>query len=99
LDYVGSIRAEWAFDGERIWVIQLQQESAVSSGRTIVRGEVEIEYDFDVSLGLSGLRELVELIKGKGVGIKLIGNVGVTSHIADVLRRYKIPSRIVQRII
>jgi hypothetical protein len=97
LGYVGGIRAEWAFDGETVWLIQVQQEAAVSSGQTIVPGETESEYDFDVSLGLSGLRELVELAKDRPVGIKLIGNVGMTSHIADVLRRYKVPSRIVPK--
>jgi len=95
LNYVGSVRAEWVFDGERIWVIQVQQETAVSSGQTIVPGEVESECEFDVSRGLSGLRELVDLIRGNRVGIKLIGNVGMTSHIADVLRRNRIPSRII----
>lgn len=98
LRYVGSIRAEWVFDGEKIWLIQLQQEAAVSCGRTIVPGEIESECEFDVSRGLSGLRELVQLIKGRNVGIKLIGNVGMTSHIADVLRRYKVPSRIVSSV-
>lgn len=96
LRHVGGVRAEWAFDGETIWMIQLQQEAAISSGQTIVPGEIEREHDFDISRGLSGLRELVELIKGKQEGIKLIGNVGMTSHIADVLRRYKVPSRIVR---
>ncbi len=80
-----------------VWLIQVQQETAVSSGQTIVPGETESEYDFDVSLGLSGLRELVELAKDRPIGIKLIGNVGMTSHIADVLRRYKVPSRIVPK--
>lgn len=91
---VGSVRAEWAFDGDAVWIIQLQQEVAISTGRTIVSGEVESEVEFDISGGLSGLRELVALVAGKSVGIKIIGNVGMTSHIADVLRRYKIPSRI-----
>jgi hypothetical protein len=31
------------------------------------------------------------------VGIKIVGNVGMTSHIADVLRRHNVPSRIVPR--
>ncbi len=96
--YVGSIRAEWVFDGERIWVIQLQQEAAVSLGQTIVSGEVESEQEFDVSHGLAGLRQLVDLVEGTTVGIKIIGNVGMTSHIADVLRRHKVPSRIVPRV-
>ena len=98
LRFVGSVRAEWVFDGEKIWIIQVQQEMAVSAGLTIVPGEVESEREFDVSRGLSGLRELVELVRGSRVGIKIIGNVGMTSHIADVLRRYRVPSRIVPKI-
>jgi hypothetical protein len=73
---VGSIRAEWVFDGEEIWVIQLQQEAAVSVGHTIVPGEVESEQEFDVSRGLSGLRQLVQLVEGTRTGIKIIGNIG-----------------------
>lgn len=95
LQSVGGVRAEWAFDGETIWLIQLQQESAVSTGYTIVPGEVESEVEFHVQRGLSGLRELIELAEGSRVGIKVIGNVGMTSHIADVLRRHRVPSRIV----
>ena len=91
---IGTVRAEWAFDGERIWIMQLQQEAAISKGQVIVPGEVQFEEEFHVSSGLSGLRELVELIEGRDVGIKIIGNVGMTSHIADVLRRHRIPSRI-----
>jgi hypothetical protein len=60
-------------------------------------GEVEVEHEFDVSLGLAGLRELVQIIQGTRVGIKLIGNVGMTSHIADLLRRHRVPSRIVAK--
>lgn len=98
LRYVGGIRAEWCFDGKTVWVIQLQQEVAVSAGHTIVPGRVESELEFDVSDGLSGLRELIQLIEGKTVGIKIIGDVGITSHIADVLRRHRVPSRIVPKI-
>jgi hypothetical protein len=94
---VGSVRAEWVFDGQTIWVIQLQQEVAISIGRTIVPGKVDSELEFNVSDGLSGLRELVELAKEGRAGIKIIGDVGMTSHIADVLRRHKVPSRIVPK--
>src|SRR5437879_7344125 len=38
---VGSVRAEWAFDGKSVWMIQLQQEEPVSTGRTIVSGSVD----------------------------------------------------------
>jgi len=94
---MGSIRVEWAFDGERIWTIQLQQETAVSNGQTIVPGEVPSEMEFEASDGLPGLRRMIELVQGTQVGIKVIGEVGMTSHIADLLRRHKVPSRIASK--
>jgi hypothetical protein len=94
LECVGSARMEWAFDGDTLWVLQLQQEEAVSSGRVIVPGTTERNVDFEVSDGIAGLRQLVDLVAGKSVGINIIGDVGMTSHIADILRRHRIPSRI-----
>lgn len=95
LDYVGSVRAEWVFDGVTVWVLQLQKESAVSVGRTIVPGNVYSEVDFEVSAGISGLRELIELVRDRGIGIRVHGNIGITSHVADILRRHRVPSRII----
>ena len=48
--------------------------------------------DFDVRKGLNDLRVLINSIKDKNVGIKLIGNVGITSHFGDILRQFDIPS-------
>jgi hypothetical protein len=92
---VGSARMEWAFDGETVWLLQLQQEEAISSGRVIVPGETERDVDFEVSNGIAGLRQLVDLVAGKRIGINIIGDIGMTSHIADILRRHRIPSRII----
>lgn len=89
----GSVRLEWAYDGEHIWILQLQQETAVSEGLWIVPGAFESEVEFDVSNGLEALRELIRKIDGTSVGVKLIGRVGMTSHVADVLRRHNVPSR------
>jgi hypothetical protein len=95
LECVGSARMEWAFDGETVWVLQLQQEEAISSGRVIVPGETDSDVEFEVNAGIGGLRQLVDLVSGKRIGINIIGDVGMTSHIADILRRHRIPSRIV----
>lgn len=92
---IGSARAEWAFDGTDVWILQVQPEAALSAGMIIVPGLPEHEVEFDVAEGLSGLRELVSLLTGRNVGIKLKGRIGITSHIADVLRRHRIPSRII----
>jgi hypothetical protein len=91
---LGGVRIEWAFDGSEIWVLQLQQIEAMSVGRSIVPGKAEREIAFDVSEGLAALRALLNTIKGENSGICLVGNVGITSHFADVLRRSGIPSRI-----
>lgn len=90
----GSVRIEWGFDGNSLWVFQLQQEASLSEGSVIVPGEVDEEIDFIVADGLDKLRFLAEAVKETGKGIRVVGSVGMTSHIADVLRRYRIPSRI-----
>ena len=89
----GSVRIEWAFDGRDVWVLQLQPEAVLSNGLVIVPGEVEGEVEFQVEEGLDTLREVIARIQGTNIGIKLIGRVGVTSHIADVLRRHRVVSR------
>jgi hypothetical protein len=48
---------------------------------------------FDPSRGLEGLRELIASV-GVGEGIEIAGDVGVTSHAGDLLRRAAIPSRL-----
>jgi hypothetical protein len=91
---LGEIRLEWAFDGDHLWVLQLQQEAALSSGNIVVPGEFHTELAFDVRQGLAALRLLVRELEGGSTGICLLGGVGMTSHAADILRRHKIPSRI-----
>jgi hypothetical protein len=81
---LGFVRIEWAFDGGDIWILQVQQEIARSCGTCIVDGQVEREIDFPVELGLEKLRELVKSVRGTQTGIRLLGRVGMTSHIADV---------------
>ena len=50
--------------------------------------------DFKVKQGLEALRQLIPLAEKELVGIRLIGDVGITSHFGDILRKAKIPSRI-----
>lgn len=53
--------------------------------------------DYNVERGLEEFRDLTSKIK-EGQGINLIGNIGITSHFGDLLRKYRIPSRIINRI-
>lgn len=88
---VGAI--EWAHDGRRAWVLQLHQGRDRGHGQVIVPGSPGTEVSFDVSEGLESLRALVENLSGD-VGVVLEGQVGVTSHFGDVLRRAKVPARL-----
>jgi hypothetical protein len=92
----GSLRLEWVHDGNRVWVVQLQQEPATSSGTIIVEGPVDVEIEFQAAEGLDRLRTLVNSLRGSTKGIRLMGNVGMTSHMADILRRAGIPSRLLR---
>jgi hypothetical protein len=44
--------------------------------------------------GIEELRELVDQLSGTDEGIVLVGSAGITSHLGDILRRARIPSRI-----
>lgn len=92
---LGPVRMEWAHDGHRPWVLQLHLGASASSGRTIVPGEAGRFLPFHVADGIERLRSLIEKARGAGAGILVLGEVGLTSHVGDLLRRAAIPSRIV----
>jgi hypothetical protein len=91
---LGPISFEWVFDGAKAWIVQIHSGGSASSGRTVYPGRPNTEHRFDVSDGLERLRELVSLVEGTGDGIVLVGDVGVTSHFGDILRKACIPSRV-----
>jgi len=91
---VGKSRIEWAHDGENVWLLQLHTGLSPSTAVTIYPGSPTREHMLRVSDGLEPLRELVAAVAGTGEGIVLIGDVGITSHFGDVLRRAEIPSRL-----
>ena len=57
-------------------------------------GEAARFHPLDVSQGIEALRHLIAQLRGTGDGIVLVGRVGVTSHLGDLLRRARFPSRI-----
>lgn len=89
----GTIRMEWVYDGEEVWLVQLQQEAGLSSGDTIVPGEPASWHYFRVSDGLESLRAFIPTAQKERLGIVLVGNVGLTSHLADILREARVPSK------
>jgi len=93
-DYLGPVRFEWAYDGVHVWVVQLHRGKSISAGQTIVPGAEETAYfEYTTANGIDGLRELIAQ-HSEGTGITLVGDVGVSSHFGDLLRKAHIPSRI-----
>jgi hypothetical protein len=92
---LGAVRFEWAYDGRAAWVVQLHRGATDSSGNTVYPGEVASFRRFEVARGIDALRALISEVQGTGEGIEVVGNVGITSHFGDLLRRARVPSRIV----
>lgn len=91
---LGPVRIEWVFDGVGTWVVQLQQALTTLEAATIVGGDAREWRTFDTSAGLEALRALIDEVRERGEGIVLQGDVGVTSHFGDILRRAGVPSRL-----
>ncbi|EJC80799.1 hypothetical protein Rleg4DRAFT_2460 [Rhizobium leguminosarum bv. trifolii WSM2297] len=90
---LGSVRFEWVFDGVQVWVVQLHTGASQSAGRALVPGEAEQWVTFNVYQGLEALRDLIRTLP-VNTGIQLDGAVGRTSHIADVVRKANVPTRL-----
>lgn len=89
----GPVRFEWVHDGEALWLVQLHRGSTASQGDVIVPGEAAQWLRFEVGEGLSALRACLASLPPDS-GLEIVGQVGRTSHIADVLRRAGVPSRL-----
>ena len=90
---LGVVRMEWVYDGRKAWVVQLHVGASPSAGRVIFPGDAHDWRRFRVEEGIDALRMLIETVHGS-MGVVLMGHVGMTSHMADLLRRAEIPSRI-----
>lgn len=90
---VGPIRFEWVYDGNTPWVVQIHRQQELAPVAMIVPGDAKSFRRFETSLGLERLRHLISEVLETGEGIELVGKVGRTSHICDLLRQAKVPSR------
>lgn len=89
---LGPVRIEWVHDGTRPWIVQLHVGATDTSEVAIVPGDAAHWTVFDVSKGLNALRDLLATLPADG-GIILQGEIGLTSHIADVVRKWGQPAR------
>ncbi|CAE7351947.1 unnamed protein product [Symbiodinium necroappetens] len=90
----GPVRFEWVHDGEALWVVQLHRGRTASQGAVIVPGAAARWERFEVAEGLGALRARLEKLP-PDCGLEVVGRVGLTSHVADVLRRAGVPARLV----
>jgi hypothetical protein len=90
---LGPVRFEWVHDGERAWVVQLHCGATQSAKTIIAPGEPSLWVRFELAQGLEALRERLGTLP-EGAGLMLVGNLGLTSHIADIVRKSRVPARI-----
>jgi hypothetical protein len=90
---LGAVRFEWVYDGSAVWLVQLHQGATASLGNTIYPGEASVFHRFNVAEGIEALRALIAQTNADE-GIVLVGKAGITSHLGDLLRKARIPSRI-----
>jgi hypothetical protein len=90
---LGPVRFEWVFDGDTVWVVQLHRGATMTTASVVVPGEAANWVEFDVERGLEQLRETISSLDS-GAGLVLRGEVGLTSHVADVVRRAGVPTKL-----
>jgi len=90
---LGPVRFEWVHDGDRVWIVQLHMGGTASGSATLVPGEPNEWAVFKASSGLEELRRFLAGLPAD-VGVRIEGEIGLTSHFADLLRKTKRPARI-----
>src|SRR5262245_13275364 len=91
----GRRRSRGRWDcGRRAGIVQLHRGAVAGSGRTIYPGDSRQWHRLEAVEGIEALRTLADRVQGSDDGIVLVGDVGVTSHLGDILRRARIPSRV-----
>lgn len=95
---LGPVRMEFVHDGDKAWVVQLHLSSSVYRPGVINPGVPENGwFDFDPSLGLSRLNDLISRAQSEHRGVRVVAPVGITSHVGDLLRRAGIPALLAAR--
>ncbi|MER8655515.1 hypothetical protein [Mesorhizobium sp. M0847] len=91
---LGPVRFEWVHDGDRVWIVQLHLGATHSTPKILVPGDADSWVRFEVTEGLEKLRAKLRALPDTA-GLHLVGNVGLTSHIADVVRKAGRPARVI----
>ena len=92
---LGPVRIEFVHDGKEAWVVQFHRSadryrSGVISPGSPGRGW----FDFDPAAGLEQLNELITRAQAEDKGVRVVGPVGLTSHVGDLLRKARVPAEL-----
>lgn len=90
---LGPVRFEWVHDGDVVWIVQLHCGATSSTADVIVPGQADAWVEFQTSAGLETLRQILVTMP-EGHGVMVIGRVGLTSHVADLLRKANRPAKV-----
>lgn len=91
----GPVRTEWVHDGQSVWIVQLHRGATTSTAHVLVPGERDKWVGFQASQGLEALRALLSSMD-HDAGVEIVGEIGITSHMADVVRKSAVPTRVVR---
>jgi hypothetical protein len=89
---LGPVRFEWVHDRHRAWIVQLHRGATETTALRLTSGEASDWVEFDVTAGLSALRSILAKLP-RDTGLILKGRVGLTSHVADVVRKALVPAK------
>jgi hypothetical protein len=90
---LGPVRFEWVHDGDIVWIVQLHCGATGTDENVIVPGDAAHWIEFEATSGLDTLRNLLARLS-TNQGVLVLGKVGLTSHVADLLRKAKFPARL-----
>ena len=90
---LGPVRFEWVHDGDQAWIVQLHKGGTATLDNVIFPGEAKVWREFEIAKGLPELRLMLETM-AEDDGVVIVGQIGLTSHVADLLRKAKKPARL-----
>jgi len=93
VELFGAVRFEWVHDGEQAWIVQLHRGATTTSETVLVPGEADQWVPFPASAGLDALRTFLKTIP-IDAGVSIEGDIGLTSHLAELIRKARRPARI-----
>jgi hypothetical protein len=90
---LGPVRFEWVYDGGAVWLVQLHRGATQTSHTVLVPGDAQEWLTFEAADGLEALRAFLRDIP-EDAGVTIEGEIGLTSHLADLIRKAQRPARL-----